>query len=243
MVDHGWSWFSMIFSFSVPAHTMPSSPSIRKISLLNLWTHRIQGLLPSILLPQDSSTSVIWTHFSFPSFLSYAQRWKTQQNKTESTVITFIIDFGGMQSWAITAKEYDVPSLKGFQLLELRMMEKFESKMPRIQWLQPSVIGNGTSLHQIQPEIAIPSQHVPLDLPVEQDRLPQKKTSKNKKKSCKKGYRLSMFHFCALGPQKPKEMANSTLAGYNNKMTMMTPDRHCLDAPNISNGGPHRPQW
>lgn len=48
----------------------------------------------------------------------------------------------------------------------------------------------------------------------------------------------------SFGPTKTKEMANSTLvksyffADYNNKMTMMTPDRHCLDAPNISNEGP-----
>lgn len=81
--------------------------------------------------------------------------------------------WGGLQSWAMPKNMTSHPL--SFQLLELWMMENFESKMPRIQWLQPSVIGNGTSLHQIQPEIATPSQHVPLDLPVEPDRLPQQK--------------------------------------------------------------------
>ena len=216
MVDHGWSWFSPfpyvsatfwdgMLSNSVSekkkrkrktpwglhsfnTHTMRSLRRPMRTNLLNLWTDSIQGLFPSILLPQDSSFCQISEWFKKKHFAHFHPCFKlcpkdeqmdikSSKTKIESIVITFIIDFwGGLQSWAMPKNMTSHPL--SFQLLELWMMENLESKMSRIQWLQPSVIGNGTSLHQIQPEIAIPSQRVPLDLPVEPDRLPQQKDIK-----------------------------------------------------------------
>ena len=111
---------------SFNTHTMRNLRRPMRTNLLNLWTDSIQGLFPSILLPQDSSFGQI----SDPK--DEQMDIKSSKTKIESIVITFIIDFwGGLQSWAMPKNMTSHPL--SFQLLELWMMENLESKMPRIQ--------------------------------------------------------------------------------------------------------------